>query len=37
MTVEVSSLMELVEQASGAESSLDTQEYFVNMGPQHER
>jgi NADH-quinone oxidoreductase subunit D len=35
MTVEVSSLKELVETASGAQSSLDTQEYFVNMGPQH--
>ncbi|WP_182870799.1 NADH-quinone oxidoreductase subunit D [Stieleria mannarensis] len=35
MTVEVSSLKELVEQASGTSGSPDTQEYFVNMGPQH--
>ena len=35
MTVEVSSLRELVEQASGTDRSPDTQEYFVNMGPQH--
>ncbi|QDV42424.1 NAD(P)H-quinone oxidoreductase subunit H [Stieleria neptunia] len=35
MTIEVSSLKELVEQASGDDRSPDTQEYFVNMGPQH--
>jgi NADH-quinone oxidoreductase subunit D/NADH-quinone oxidoreductase subunit C/D len=35
MTVEVSSLRELIEQASGPGRSPDTQEYFVNMGPQH--
>lgn len=35
MTVEVSSLRELVEHASGTDQSPDTQEYFVNMGPQH--
>lgn len=35
MTVEVSSLRDLIEQASGPGRSPDTQEYFVNMGPQH--
>lgn len=35
MTVEVTSLDALIEKVTTGTSSLDTQEYFVNMGPQH--
>src|SRR4051812_4322084 len=35
MTVTVSSLEERVRLDQGRESPLATQEYFVNMGPQH--